>query len=462
MSQVLVVLESRGESPDLFSGLSSPQWQYTECAGVGREALGKSGADLVLLIGLPRPAKTLNLLRQFERCGLSSRILAIVPRDLEPADLGLVSRVADDFILWPEREEVVHHRVARFLIPGDEAQNAYETLSAEWGRATLVGRDPAFLRLADRIALSAGHSFPALITGETGTGKDLFARAIHFLSPRRQQPFIPVDCAGIPDHLFENELFGHARGAYTDAHGDQRGLAAIADKGTLFLDEVDSLTLASQAKLLRFLQDHRFKPLGSERYVETDVRIVAASNCSLEQRVAEKLFRSDLFFRLNVLHIHLPPLRERPGDIPILAQHFLVRHLPAGERKVLTPGALTQLRAHHWPGNVRELENVIQRAIVYSKSAQITGCDITGCEIPAPLSATTGSPAESFRSARQETIRSFEREYIEELLRRNNGNITWAAREAGKERRAFGRLVKKYGSAHEPRTPGQMRPTSLS
>jgi len=320
-------------------------------------------------------------------------------------------------------------------------ESTYENLLAALGKANLVGRDPMFLRTAEKIVPSANCDFSALITGETGTGKDLFARAIHFLSRRQSRPFIAVDCAGIPDHLFENELFGHARGAYTDAHDEQKGLAALADKGTLFLDEIDSLSLASQAKLLRFLQDHQFKPLGANRYTHSDVRVIAATNRDLEQHVADKQFRSDLYFRLNVLRLELPPLRARAADIPLLARHFLELYLPPGVRKSLTPGALHRLSAHSWPGNIRELANIIQRAIIFSSGESIDRCDIL---LPQDSAAT---PAGSFRVERREALQNFERGYIERVLRRNQGNITWAAREAGKERRAFGRLVKKYSGS---------------
>jgi DNA-binding NtrC family response regulator len=357
--------------------------------------------------------------------------------------------VADEFVLLPENDEVIRHRIRRFLVPRSEAQSAYESLLTALGRANLVGRDPAFVRMAEKMVPSANCDFAALITGETGTGKDLFARAMHFLSGRQSKPFIPVDCAGIPDHLFENELFGHARGAYTDAHGEQKGLATLADKGTLFLDEIDSLSLTSQAKLLRFLQDHQFKPLGSERYVHSDVRVIAATNRNLEQHVQEKQFRSDLYFRLNVLRFELPPLRARMQDIPLLAEHFLALYLPPGIRKTLSPGALHRLGAYQWPGNIRELANVIQRAIIFSQGALINRCDISLPEEDAPKAES------DFRTERKEALQSFEREYVQQLLRRNQGNITWAAREAGKERRAFGRLVKKYASAQVQRAPGQ-------
>ena len=458
MGHVVVVSESAARGPELFAGVSTADWIYGDWETWTLKRLTDFAADLLVLVGCPQPLRAVDLLRQLGGSPVRSRIMAILPRDLEPAALRLISQVADDFVLLPENEDVIRHRILRLLapgivpgiVPGSEAQRAYENLLTALGKANLVGQDPAFLRMAEKLVPSANSDFPALITGETGTGKDMFARAIHFLSRRQGQPFIPVDCAGIPDHLFENELFGHARGAYTDARGEQKGLAAMADKGTLFLDEIDSLSLTAQAKLLRFLQDHQFKPLGSERYTRSDVRVIAATNRNLEQHVDEKQFRSDLYFRLNVLRIELPPLRERRQDIPLLAHHFLALFAPVGARKAFTSAALHQLGSYYWPGNIRELANVIQRAIVFSQGAMINRCDIAipGEQIP--------PPAGSFRQERKEALQSFEREYVEALLRRNHGNITWAAREAGKERRAFGRLVKKYAGAQPERAAGQI------
>jgi DNA-binding NtrC family response regulator len=359
-------------------------------------------------------------------------------------ELELVCSVADDFVLWPERLEVLQHRISRRVSPTreDEGDRAYENLIREFGQANLVGRDPVFMRIAKRLSLCAQTDFPVLITGETGSGKEVFARAIHFLGKRRNHPFIPVDCAGLPDHLLENELFGHVRGAYTDAHGEQRGMAALAEGGTLFLDEIDSFSLMAQAKLLRFLQDRHFKPLGSEHYAHSDVKIVAASNRALEQLVAEKQFRVDLYYRLAVLHLELPPLRQRPTDIPLLAQHFLMQYQPDGMRKSFSAGALSRLSGHPWPGNVRELINVVQRAIAFSQGPQINAADLALPDADAPREPAA---IEAFRQVRQKTLQKFEQDYIRDLLGRHGGNITHAAREAGKERRAFGRLVKRYG-----------------
>jgi len=312
------------------------------------------------------------------------------------------------------------------------------------GLSYLVGDDPAFTRVVGQLPSIARGGAPALITGETGTGKELCARAIHFLGKRRHFPFIAVDCAAIPDNLFENEFFGHARGAFTDAHGDQKGFVGMAEGGTLLLDEVDSLSLAAQAKLLRFLQERTFKPLGSDKFVRADVNVIAASNRNLEVSVREKQFRSDLYFRLNVFPLHLPPLRERRQDIPLLAHHFLERLCKPGasSRTAFSQSAIRKLAQYDWPGNVRELLNVVQRAAAFCEDSTILPSHVAVPErsLSAPCAGV------NFRQARA----AFERTYLEELLRKHDGNITRAAAEADKERRDFGRLVKKHNIALPP------------
>ena len=434
------------EGPDVSAYLSGRKLVQVSWDAVSQRMLVNQSAALVILVGLPEPQSALHLLSGLQERRLRGNFLAILPRSATPEEIALASTTADDFILWPEHQEVLRQRVLRLLkpTPDDEVDAACANLIRELTQTNLVGQDPVFLRIAERLSVCAQTTFPVLITGETGTGKEMFARAIHFLSERRNGPFIPVDCAGLPDHLLENELFGHARGAYTDAHSEQRGLAAMADGGTLFIDEVDSLSLTAQAKLLRFLQERQFRPLGSERFLHTDVKVVAASNRILDQQIAEKLFRADLYYRLNVLHLELPPLRERPRDVPLLAQHFLQAYLPPGTRKSFSRTALNRLSAYPWPGNVRELLNVVQRAIAFSRGTQINGDDVS-------LPVVARSAAGDFRHARDASIQLFEREYVQELLRRNAGNITHAAREAGKERRAFGRLVKKYNLAAQAR-----------
>ncbi len=315
-------------------------------------------------------------------------------------------------------------------------------LLAKMGAGRLIGSSPAFISAIGELPLLASADVPVPITGETGTGKDLYARAIHSLSPRREGPFIAVDCGAVPPHLFENELFGHARGAFTDAHKDQRGLAAMADGGTLFLDEIDSLSLETQSKILRFLQERTYRPLGSDGFVNGDVRLVAATNCDIEQSVADGAFRSDLYFRINILRVDLPPLRQRPSDIPILSDHFLSTFAREGGPKRLSPAALARLADHEWPGNVRELQTVIHRAILYSQGSLIQPGDLRLPELS--LADSVDRANVSFSGARTRAIEIFERQYVKEMIEKHRGNVTHAARDAGKERRAFGRLVKKY------------------
>jgi DNA-binding NtrC family response regulator len=273
------------------------------------------------------------------------------------------------------------------------------------------------------------------------------AQAVHALSPRHDGPFIPVECGAIPENLVENELFGHIRGAFTDAHTDQKGLAAMADGGTLFLDEIDSLPIGAQAKLLRFIQEGMYRPLGSQKFVRADIRLVAASNRDLESCVSKGLFRADLYFRLNVLPLRLPALRDRRGDIAVLASYFLREFARAEGQaaKKLLPAALRLLQSHEWPGNVRELHNIMRRAFTFSSTASISPAQL-GMGPPSPDNQPGGNA--EFHLARSRVIENFEKHYLEEMLRKSGGNVTQAAIAAGKDRRVFGRLMKKYEIDH--------------
>jgi DNA-binding NtrC family response regulator len=368
-----------------------------------------------------------------------------------PVEDGALSRAAtetvDDFLLWPIRPEELSRRVGRLL--GRKSQvldDIQKVLAAEIGLGQLVGRDPAFLKVLEQIALFGANEAQVLLTGETGTGKELCARVIHLLSHRHRGPFIPVDCGALPDHLFENEVFGHARGAFTDARSNQKGLVALAQNGTLFMDEIDSLSVTAQSKVLRLLQEHTYRPLGSDLFKQANVRTIAATNRRLEDLVEQKTFRSDLFFRINVLRIHLPALRDRPSDIALLSRHFIEEICKSANlpKKVLSQAAAYKLDHHHWPGNVRELYNTMQRAVLYSPGTQIAASMVE-------LNSNSGggfdgsvTAGEDFRTAKLHAIQCFEREYVKQMMDKHEGNVTQAAREAGKDRRAFGRLAKKY------------------
>jgi DNA-binding NtrC family response regulator len=382
---------------------------------------------------------------------LSAPLLTLLPSDVDESTLNLATRVSDDFVILPARPFEMHLRMRRMLASRTDEEVVCERLIAELASARLVGRSAAFLRAIEQVPRFARTDMPVLVTGETGTGKELCARALHLLGPRRGHPFVAVDCGSIPEALMENELFGHVRGAFTGADRESKGLCALADGGTLFLDEIDALSLAAQAKLLRFLQERTFRPLGSERVLSGNVKVVAATNRDLVQSVREGLFRSDLYFRLNILHVHLPPLRERRGDVELLACDLLERaSATLGEgAKAFTRAALHALEEHDWPGNVRELGNVVQRAAVTCDGEWISPSHLAlerAAFASAPSAALqimeTGG---NFRAARAATLAAFERRYVEELLRKHRGNVTQAAREAEQDRRAFGRFIKKYG-----------------
>lgn len=375
-------------------------------------------------------------------------IFAILPPGDDPLSRVAIETV-DDFLLSPVRPEELIRRIARIVGSQADDLNLAETaLTAEIGLEQLIGRDPAFLRVVEQIKLFCAHDAPLLFNGETGTGKELCARVIHLLSKRHPAPFIPVDCGTLPDHLFENEIFGHTRGAYTDARSDQKGLVGLAEHGTLFLDEIDSLSLTAQSKVLRLLQEHTYRPLGSDKFRHADVRIIAATNRNLEFLVEQKAFRSDLYFRINVLRVHLPALRERRSDIPLLSRYFIdeISKGAAFPRKLLSQTAAHKLLQYEWPGNIRELHNVLQRAVLCSPGQQIAASAI---ELNQPTSVGDEhrlweSSGEDFRSAKLRAIQCFERNYVKQMMDKHAGNVTRAALEAGKDRRAFGRLAKKY------------------
>lgn len=310
----------------------------------------------------------------------------------------------------------------------------------------LIGQSPAFLRQIERIPLLARYEAGVLISGDTGTGKEVCAQAIHYASPRAGKPWVAINCGAIPTELVESELFGHVKGAYTHAHAARSGLVREAEGGTLFLDEIDALPYGAQAALLRFLQEKEFRPVGANLVLRADVRVIAASNRQLGELAARGKFRQDLFFRLNVLTLHLPALRERREDIPLLASFFLRAAasqwgcaLPA-----LSQSAVQKLLVHDWPGNVRELKNVVERSVLMAggRTLEAADIDIDGSEL-APDERALGA-AFSFRAAKAQVVENFERNCIQQLLASNGGNVTQAARAAKKNRRAFFELMRKY------------------
>lgn len=414
------------------------------------ELLSSCQEQIVVADAVPQSEDAIKMFQWLSKHSIRVPTLAILPDEC-PEVVRLAATCVDDFLVWPVHTEELRQRLQRLLGPfGIPAthEKVLDQLIGEVGLRQAIGQAPPFLEAIKRVLLFAPNAAPVLLTGETGTGKELFARLLHLLSPRRRNPFIPVECGAIPEHLFENEVFGHVRGAFTDAHSEQKGCAGLAQGGTLFLDEIDCLSLASQAKLLRLIQEGKYRPLGAEEFRETDVRIVAASNCEIAKLVEKKQFRQDLYFRLDVLRVHLPPLRERRGDISLLAQHFAESLCEANgiRKKILSPASMRKLENHHWPGNVRELYNTIQRAVLTAQGSEIACLQIDLRQGQSGAVEEMGT----FQSAKSAAIQRFEREFVQQLLERHCGNITRAALEAQKDRRAFGRLAKKYGLKTPP------------
>jgi two-component system, NtrC family, response regulator GlrR len=392
-------------------------------------------------------AKNLNsagvpILAYFKEPSLANKE-AWIPADRKE----LLLHAIDDFLLPPlslyDMRLRVHRLTQRFTEKEDTMEACQLNLISQLGMQRFIGKAPAFMAAIENIPRIAGCDATVLLIGNTGTGKEMCARTIHYLSPRAKKPFIPVNCGSIPGDLFENEMFGHESGAFTDARHSQRGLIAEADGGTLFLDEVDSLPLSAQVKILRFLQDKEYRPLGAQHYRHADTRLIAASNQNLKQKVRDRLFREDLYYRLNVVSVTLPNLRDRQEDILPLAIHFLTTFAREYRSTVthFSAAAAKKLIAYHWPGNVRELENIIRRAIITAEGTAINPRDIQLATDP-PVQILP--EPEPFKAAKARAVSAFERSYLSELISACDGNVSWAARRAQKNRRAFFALLKKY------------------
>lgn len=316
-----------------------------------------------------------------------------------------------------------------------------QELITKYKLENIVGRSPQMLQVYKTIARVAESRSTVLLIGESGTGKELVARAIHFNSPRAPRAFIAVDCGSLAETLLESELFGHVRGAFTGAITNKKGLFEEADSGTCFLDEVGDISLAMQAKLLRVLQEHEIKRVGGTETIKVDVRIVAATNKNLEQLITEKRFREDLFYRLNVVSLHLPPLRDRVEDIPLLAEHFLRKFAEINQKPVsrISPEALEMLSRFGWPGNARELENVVERAVTLSQHSIILPEDLPARMRTEPAMVNANILPSHI------SLSELEKLYIQKVLEQTGWNKKKAADILGIDRRTLYRMASRYG-----------------
>jgi DNA-binding NtrC family response regulator len=364
--------------------------------------------------------------------------------------LRAVREGAFDYIAKPFSKEQLELAVERSFEHKrllQENKRLRREVQSNYDFSHIIGKNPLMTEVLELITKIAPTEANVLICGESGTGKELIAHAVHFNSPRSKAAFVPIDCAALPETLVESELFGYERGAFTGAIVGKRGLLETADAGTLFLDEIGDLTLNIQAKLLRVLQERQFRRLGGGDLLEVDVRLIAATNRNLEELVAGGRFREDLFYRLNVVRISLPPLRERGSDIPLLANHFLQDLCNRWGKSVngISSAAMMVLQNYHWPGNVRELRNAIEHALSLAESNQVMPADLPTHILAAVESPTGLFSQASFHQARQAAVRTFERQYLEQALRAADGRISQAAARAGIPRTTFHRLLRKHG-----------------
>jgi two-component system, NtrC family, response regulator HydG len=325
----------------------------------------------------------------------------------------------------------------------EENVNLRQRLDAHFDFGHIVGRSPSMTELFETLALVAPSEATVLIQGESGTGKELVANAIHHNSPRKDKPFVKVNCAALPETLLENELFGHAKGAYTGAVGPQKGRFQLADQGTLFLDEIAEMAPATQAKILRVLQEKEFEPVGGTRTIRVDTRIISATNRNLEDEIAAGRFREDLFYRLNVVMVKVPPLRNRSTDIPLLADFFLHRYARKNNRRLkgIEPRAMDLLLRYAWPGNVRELENVMERAVIMARGNEVDPSHLPATLLDHDALKTAQTPV----LASGRSLKEVEKEMILKTLDDMGGNRTRTAKVLGISRRTLQLKLKAYG-----------------
>jgi len=438
MPRILIVDDEPGIRQSL-KGVFEDEGFATESVSSGEECLKKiaqSAFDLVLLdIWLPG-IDGLETLRRLRELSPSTRVIMISGHATIATAVAATKLGAYDFI---EKPFSLEHAllIARNAVSHKQLEQAHEMLRHQFEeRFTIVGDSIPIKALRKQIALIAPNNSRVLIYGESGTGKELVARNLHFLSKRTTAPFVEVNCAAIPEELIESELFGHMKGSFTGASESKKGKFELADGGTLFLDEIGDMSLKTQAKVLRAVEEKSFQPIGAAAAVRVDVRVLAATNKNLAHEIAAGQFREDLFYRLNVIPFLVPPLRERREDIPVLSRYFMRMFVEHGSSpKEFGPNVLDLMMDYSWPGNVRELRNEIERLVIMVQDDVIQEKDLS---LP---NGNTSTPVSTLHEARAR----YEKEFILSKLKEYNWNVTQAARALGLERSYLYRKMKAYG-----------------
>jgi DNA-binding NtrC family response regulator len=447
-ARVLVVEDDTAMSEMLREALDEGGYDVEVAGGghAGVDRIRQGGIDLVVSDVKMPDLDGLDMLREIKAVEPSPHVITITAFGSIDTAIRAVKLGAFDYITKPFEIDQLLLSVDKALAERalrSEVARLREEVGRSYGFDNIIGRSPVMQEIFGMIRRLAGSSASVLVTGDSGTGKELIARSLHFTSARKNRPFVPINCAAIPDALLESELFGYKRGAFTDARTDRAGIFLEAEGGTIFLDEIAELSPALQAKLLRVLQDREIRPLGGNRSEKIDVRVIAATNRNLDARLEKGSFREDLYYRLNVIHIHLPSLRERTEDILPLADHFLCAAVARTGKPIreLSAQVKKTLLGYNWPGNVRELENVIERAVALAGGDVIQMDDL-------PSGVRERKRADNLGSAlaRGMTLEELEREYIERMVVAEGGNKTRAAQKLGLDRKTLYRKLEEYAA----------------
>jgi len=452
-SATILVVDDDAVARDLLAEALKKEGYGVEAFGSGEEAIarGRQGkVDLVLTDIRMGAVDGLTVLREFKRMNPDTAIVVLTAFGSLEGAIEAIKQGAYDYLAKPFKKEEIKLVVQRSLehcrLVRENARFR-EELKGKDDWSPLVGSSPAMLEVYKLVARVSEGKSTVLLQGESGTGKELIARAIHANSPRRDKPFVPVNCGALPDTLLESEMFGHEKGAFTGAVGMKAGLFEAANGGTLFLDEIGELGQALQVKLLRVMQDQEVRRVGGTASIKVDVRIIAATNRDLEQQVKEGKFRDDLFYRLNVVRITLPSLKERHEDIPMLAHHFLQKFSGGASRAVrgFHPDTLELLQRYRWPGNVRELENAIERAVSLSHGPLLTPDDMPAAIRQAASAAGQKTDAGESVDEVCLTLEEVEKRHLVRVLKETKGNKVKAAKILGIDRRTLYRMAERFG-----------------
>jgi DNA-binding NtrC family response regulator len=450
----ILVADDDAVARELLTDALRKEGYTVEAFASGEEVIarGHQGrVDLVLTDIRMGAVDGLTVLREFKRLSPDTAVVVLTAFGSLEGAIEAIKQGAYDYLAKPFNKEqiklVVHRSLDHCRLARENARFREELKGkGEW--SPLVGSSPAMLEVYKLVARVAENKSTVLLQGESGTGKELIARAIHANGPRREKPFIPVNCGALPDTLLESEMFGYEKGAFTGAVGTKAGLFEAANGGTLFLDEISELGPALQVKLLRVMQDHEVRRVGGTGSMKVDVRIIAATNRDLEQLVKDQKFRDDLYYRLNVVRITLPSLAERREDIPMLAHHFLHKSSVGSPSVVhgLLPETLALLQQYHWPGNVRELENAIERAVSLSHGPLLTPDDLPeaicqGALVESDTKMSKGDQADEVCL----TMEEVERRHLIRVLKETKGNKVKAAKILGIDRRTLYRMAERFG-----------------